>query len=137
MGRFSINTRRRGERPNGYPNDVLAPDGVAEYGWRKVRKGGVVKFVGSDWQHDDLIPFVGQYVTVKVGDVHCCDVDVYKEYPSGSRSNYICNIKVKEVDLNVRPPGYKEGNHCPECGSHTVVGLDGCVCSSCGLIEEF
>ena len=35
-----MKTRMRGERPNGYPNDVMAPDGIPEYGWRKVGKGG-------------------------------------------------------------------------------------------------
>lgn len=90
--------RRRVERPNGLPKDVCAPDGIAEYGWRKVRKGGVVKFVQTNWQHDALLPYIGQYVVVKVGDVFCCDVDVFTEYPSGSfRNTFICNIKI-EVD---------------------------------------
>lgn len=103
-----INRRRkRGERSNGLPYDVLAPDGVAEYGWRKVRKGGVVKFVHRDWQHDALLPFIGEYVTVKVGDVHCCDVDVFKEYPTGDwYDTFICNIAVEEK-LPTPLPGYK------------------------------
>jgi hypothetical protein len=90
--------RYKGERSNGYPNDVKAPDGVAEYGWRLVRKRGTVYFVGTKWQSEHLLPFVGKYVTVKVGDVHCCDVDVFTEYPSGNwRTTRICNIKNKSV----------------------------------------
>jgi hypothetical protein len=82
----------------------LAPDGVAEYGWRLVRKGGIVKFVQSVWQHDALIPYIGQYVTVKVGDVYCCDVDVFIEYPNGNyRGNHICNIR-HELDYKTLPP---------------------------------
>jgi len=130
-----MSKRRRGERLNGYPNDVLAPDGVSEYGWRMVRKGGVVKFVNSDWQHDSLIPYIGQYVTVKVGCVHCVDVDVFKEYPCGCyNQNHICNIKIPETDYTERQAGSIDEYDCPECGSYnTIMGLDGMVCSSCGF----
>ena len=91
--RHTTNRHRKGHRVNGYPNDVLAPDGVAEYGWRLVRKDGVVKFVQSIWQDNKLLPFVGQYIVVKVTDVYCIGVTCHKEYPNGNYcSNFICQI---------------------------------------------
>lgn len=71
--------RKKGERPNGYPNDVIAPDGVPEFGWRKVRNGGVVKFAGEDFQDDALIPFVGKFVCVRATCYDCV-----RENPSRS-----------------------------------------------------
>ena len=84
---------RRGHRKNGYPSDQLCPDGVVEYGWRLVRAGGTVKFVGCYWQDDKLISHVGQYVTVVVTDCTLTGVNVYTEYPSGDwRQTHICKI---------------------------------------------
>lgn len=88
-----ISTRRsRGERPNGLPNDVRCADGVMDYGWRKVRKGGVVRAYGSDWQDDALLPFVGEFVVVNSTCYWCVAVRVYKNYPSCRKDDFICKI---------------------------------------------
>jgi hypothetical protein len=82
----------RGDRKNGYPRDAVCADGVMDYGWRKVRKGGVVKAYGSYWQDDRLIPFIGDYVVVNSTDYHCVVVEVFKTYPTMSYRDLICKI---------------------------------------------
>lgn len=98
-----MRNRKRGERPNGYPNDVMAPDGVPEYGWRKVRKGGVVKFAGDDWQHDALLPYVGKFVCVRATCYWLTDTEAWIDYPNMSIKNPICVFKYKSLPVFNEP----------------------------------
>lgn len=84
--------RRKGYKANGLPNDVMCPDGVMDYGWRLVRKGGRVKAYGDYWQDDKLIPFVGQHVVVDSTHYWCTAIRVYRNYPSNLNSDFICKI---------------------------------------------
>ena len=84
--------RLKGHRANGYPNDVMCADGVMDYGWRKVRKGGVVKAYGSNWQSDRLIPFEGEFVVVNSTCYWCVAVMIYRNYPCGTKDDFICKI---------------------------------------------
>lgn len=64
--------------------DELAPDGVIYYGDRFVRPGGKVKFAGSWWQNDKLIPYIGQYVEVRADGYWIVSPEVWlPTYPQG------------------------------------------------------
>lgn len=99
MGRVQMKTRKRGERPNGFPNDVMAPDGVPEYGWRKVRKGGLVKFAGCDFQDNALIPFIGDYVCIVATCYWLTDTQAWIDYPVNHIRNPICTFKSKPLPV--------------------------------------
>ena len=64
MGNF-----RARPRANGYEIDVKAPDGFLLGGWRKVCKGGYLRFHRGRWTHPELTEHVGEYVFVHVD---CC-----------------------------------------------------------------
>ena len=70
------------KRTNGYPRDVLAPDGIPEYGWRLVRKGGKVKIAKDYFQHDKLIPFIGKYIAFCVNDYWLQEIRFFTDYPT-------------------------------------------------------
>ena len=59
----------------------MAPDGVPEYGFRLVRKGGRVKFAGEWWQHEDLRIFVGEFVVVRATEYWLQNTEVWTRYP--------------------------------------------------------
>ena len=64
--------------------DVLAPDGIVYFGQRIVRKGGRVKYAGSWWQHDKLLPFVGLEVGVRSEDYWITSITIWcYAYPDG------------------------------------------------------
>jgi len=70
--------------------DQRAPeDGVLVSGWRKVRKGGRVKFDKEYWTHDDLKPFVDKNVWVCFCDYWGTFVRVYQ----GEFQDLIVEIK--------------------------------------------
>ena len=48
--------------------DVVEPDGTISSGWRLVRKGGVVKFIGYVWTHPDLENRVGEKIYIYRND---------------------------------------------------------------------
>jgi len=85
--------RRKGYKANGLRNDVMCSDGVMDYGWRLVRKGGIIKAYGSNWQDNKLLPFVGQYVAVNSTHYWCTAINVYRDYPTMDHKNqFICKI---------------------------------------------
>ncbi len=61
MSRFRARPRK-----NGYDIDVKAPDGYLLGGWRKICRGGFVRFAGSRWRHPDMEAREGEYVFVHV-----------------------------------------------------------------------
>lgn len=64
--------------------DRYCSDGVIASGCRRVEKGGVIRFGGTRWQDDALIPLVGRIVGVHMGDVYCTEINVYwPTYPGG------------------------------------------------------
>lgn len=58
--------------------DRKAPDGGIASGWRFIKKGGRIKFGGSYFEHPTLIPLVGEYVYVHMGEYWASYVDVYR-----------------------------------------------------------
>lgn len=100
-----MRNRKKGERSNGYPNDVMAPDGIPEYGWRKVRKGGIVKFAGDDYQHDALLSFVGQFVCVKTNCYWMTDVQAWTDYPNMAVKHPICVFENKPLPIFTEDKG--------------------------------
>ena len=46
----------------------MAPDGVIAIGWRRVKKGGRVKFGGTYYASPRLAEIVGELVCVSMGD---------------------------------------------------------------------
>ena len=83
---------KKGYRSNGLPNDCMCSDGVMDYGWRKVRPGGIVKAYGSYWQDEGLLSYVGEFVVVNSTEYWCTAVMIYKNYPSCINSDFICKI---------------------------------------------
>jgi len=74
---------------------ACAPDGVVSWGWRKVRKNGTVKFDNAFWQHESLIPYIGQYVIVSNDSGYWCTrVRVMIEY-SAELKYLICVINAE------------------------------------------
>ena len=64
--------------------DGRAPDGLVSYGDRLVRKGGLIKFAGADWQDDRLLPFVGQTLGVRAEGYWVTGITIYyPSYPNG------------------------------------------------------
>lgn len=53
-------------RSNGYRIDAKAPDGFLLGGWRRVTKGGYVRFGGTRWSHPDMAGRAGEYAWVHV-----------------------------------------------------------------------
>lgn len=49
-------------------DDTRAPDGIVAGGFRRIRKGGRVKFGGDWWTATELEPFVGMWVELGGGD---------------------------------------------------------------------
>lgn len=49
-------------------SDTAAPDGIFSHGYRLVRPGGRVKAADTWFQHDALIPYVGDTVYVMMND---------------------------------------------------------------------
>lgn len=66
-------------RPREY--DTKCPDGFTCYGWRRVNKGGYVRFSHGQHFHDDLLPLVGKYVYVTLADMWGSEVDIWPEKP--------------------------------------------------------
>lgn len=61
------------------PPDQYCPDRVICSGWRKVRKGGRVKFAASWWKHDKLKDYEGKYVYITPNEYWITAVDIH--YP--------------------------------------------------------
>jgi hypothetical protein len=69
-------------------------DGVMDYGWRKVRKGGVIYAYKSKWQSDLLLSFVGEYVVANNDCYYMTSIEVFKTYPTANvQKDLICKIK--------------------------------------------
>ena len=71
-------------------SDTAASDGIFSHGYRLVRPGGRVKAADTWYQHDALIPYVGDTVYVMVNDYWyselICITDDYAK-------THICNAK--------------------------------------------
>jgi hypothetical protein len=61
--------------------DTKCPDGVTCYGWRRVNKGGYVRFANRKHYHGDLATCVGTWVYVTLADMWGNIVDVYTDAP--------------------------------------------------------
>jgi hypothetical protein len=53
-------------RPNGYAQDIKAPDGFLLGGWRRVTKGGYIRLAKTRWTHPDMEKRIGDYCFVHV-----------------------------------------------------------------------
>lgn len=58
--------------------DRRAPDGLLAVGWRRVKKGGRVKFAGAYYAHPKLADIVGELVNVQMADYWCQDVYIFR-----------------------------------------------------------
>ena len=74
-------------------HDRKAHDGLLAWGYRKVRKGGVVHALGEKWQDDELLPFVGEWVIVEPNSYWWDGIVVY---PNGFEDQY---PKRKEINV--------------------------------------
>lgn len=78
-----------------WAHDSHAPDGRMAGGWRIVKQGGWVKAFGAWWNHDRLIPFVGERVWIASADYWQTECDAYesrRRAKSASRSSCICRL---------------------------------------------
>ncbi len=71
---------------------VYAPDGVISASWRKVRKGGKVKFGGSWWQHEKLNSLVDKWVWCEVTEYWHVATDIYHDRPGMGSDDYMKNF---------------------------------------------
>ena len=64
-------------RPKFPASDTRCPDGFACYGWRRVCKGGFVRWYGRRYYHDDLKALAGLWVYVTIDDWLAIAVEIY------------------------------------------------------------
>lgn len=65
--------------------DQRAQDGIVADGWRKVRKGGVVKFASAWWTHPELKNHVDQFVYLSNPDYWMTELSWFHAIdPSGN-----------------------------------------------------
>lgn len=69
----------RDKRPHEY--DQKCPDGFTCSGWRRVNKGGYVRFSHGQHYHSDLLPLFGKFVYVTLADMWGSKVDIWPENP--------------------------------------------------------
>jgi hypothetical protein len=62
-------------------HDTKCPDGFVCYGWRRVNKGGYVRFSGGRHYHENLTEYVGKFVYVTLRDMWGINVDVWINGP--------------------------------------------------------
>ena|ERR1700741_3047177 len=75
-------------------HDTKCPDGFVCYEWRKVFKGGYVRFSIGKHYHEDLVPHIGRYVYVVLHDMYGINVDIFPEEPWDIKNViYACNEK--------------------------------------------
>lgn len=74
--------------------DRRAPDGVVSMGRRIVRKNGVVRFASDKFRHDNLVPFVGQYIFVEAEDYWIMHPHAFKTSAgfADGKANHICDL---------------------------------------------
>jgi hypothetical protein len=70
--------RPRHPNPNG---DSRCPDGFACYGWRKIHKGGYVRWYGIKYQHPQLAEWVGLWVYVTIADWLASELEIWTGKP--------------------------------------------------------
>lgn len=69
-------------------HDGKAPDGFTVNGWRRVNKGGYVRFSGVRHYHESFVEFVGMWIFIELADPWGIDVIAWIEKPwedSGKR----------------------------------------------------
>jgi hypothetical protein len=64
-----------------WPPDGRAADGFLIEGWRRVRKGGIVKFAGQKFQHESLAAWAGFWVFVTLRDYAAERAIIYGSRP--------------------------------------------------------
>jgi len=60
-------------------HDEKLPDGFVRAGWRKVRKGGIVRFQGQNRRSERLLPYVGAFVFCQIEEMWGLDVSIHPE----------------------------------------------------------
>ncbi len=66
-------------------HDGKAPDGFTVNGWRRVCKGGYVRFCGGNHYHEQLNAWAGLWVFVEAVDCWCVHVRIWPEEPWKAR----------------------------------------------------
>lgn len=76
---------------------TYAPDGVICGAWRKVRKDGKVKFGGTWWQNEKLLPYIDKWVWCEVTEYWHVATSIYHNRPGMRKKDhfeeYICTAK--------------------------------------------
>lgn len=84
--------------------DVKCPDGFTCYGWRRVNKGGYVRFAHGRHYHEELSGMVGQYVWVTLDDPWALHVNVH---PDGALAGATPLSACNEREWLAEAPNYK------------------------------
>lgn len=76
--------------------DGKAPDGFVVNGWRKICKGGYVRFNLDKHYHEDFANWVGEWVFLEISDPWAVHVDCWPDRPWGDSKNRIRCFNEKE-----------------------------------------
>ena len=74
--------------------DGKAPDGFTVNGWRRINKGGYIRFCGGKHYHEKFPDWVGMWVFVELADCWGCNVDVFPETPWNTQEKLYCTSEL-------------------------------------------
>lgn len=71
-------------------SDKKCPDGFTCEGWRKIHKGGYVRFCGDKHYHKLFQNWIGMWVYVQLEDCWGINVGVYPDNPYNAAEMLLC-----------------------------------------------
>lgn len=83
-------------------HDGKAPDGFTVNGWRRIAKGGYVRFLGTRHYHEKFTDWAGLWVFAEVADGWAVNLNVWPDQPwKDSRTMLRCT---NETDWYANAP---------------------------------
>jgi hypothetical protein len=99
------------KRPPGH--DGKAPDGFTVNGWRKVCKGGYVRFSRGRHYHEAFAEWAGLWVFVELSDGWGVNVEVWPYEPWSDRRQLLCCFNENDWNSTDKETATRESRRVP------------------------